>query len=148
MNTTTKLERKTAIHGVPWEKAYGYYQAVQVKDVIYVSGQLSHDKDGNFIAPAELGADGKPTDYSTMEAQMRQTYQNAIAMLAEFGATLDDVVEENLFVLDVDAAFAVAAKVRSDMYGVERPLCASNLIGVARLALPVQLIEIGFRAVK
>ncbi len=147
MNTSTTLERKTAVHGVPWEDAYSYYQAVQVKDVIYVSGQLSHDKDGNFIAPAELGADGKPVDFSTMEAQMRQTYKNAIAMLAEFGATLDDVVEETLFVTDVDAAFSVAGKVRNEMYGVPRPLCASNLIGVTRLALPVQLIEISFRAV-
>ncbi|WP_306396026.1 RidA family protein [Telluria beijingensis] len=147
MNTNTNLERKTAAHGVPWEEAYSYYQAVQVKDVIYVSGQLSHDKDGNFIAPAELGADGKPVDGSAMEAQMRQTYKNAIAMLAEFGATLDDVVEETLFVTDVEAAFAVAGKVRKEMYGVPRPLCASNLIGVAGLSQPVQLIEITFRAV-
>ncbi|MEH6436424.1 RidA family protein [Massilia sp. DD77] len=147
MNTTAQLERKTAVHGVPWEDAYAYYQAVQVKDVIYVSGQLSHDKEGNFVAPATLDTQGKPADFSAMEAQMRQTYKNAISMLAEFGATLDDVVEETLFVLDVDAAFAVASKVRSDMYGRARPLCASNLIGVSRLALPVQLIEISFRAV-
>lgn len=147
MNTTTSLERKTAVHGVPWEESYSYYQAVRVKDVIYVSGQLSHDKEGKFIAPAELGADGKPVDASTMEAQMRQTYKNTVAMLAEFGATLADVVEETLFVTDVEAAFAVAGKVRSEMYGVARPLCASNLIGVSQLSQPVQLIEISFRAV-
>jgi enamine deaminase RidA (YjgF/YER057c/UK114 family) len=67
--------------------------------------------------------------------------------LAEFGATLDDVVEETLYVLDVDAAFAVAGKVRKELYGVDRPRCASNLIGVSRLAFPAQLIEVTFRAV-
>lgn len=147
MNNTAPLVRKVANHGVAWEDIYGYCQAVQVKDVVYVSGQLGHDKEGNLVAPAPLDAQGQPTDFSGMEAQMRQTYRNAIALLAEFGATLDDVVEETLYVLDVDAAFAVAGKVRKEMYGVERPLVASNLIGVTRLALPPQLIEVTFRAI-
>ena len=29
--------------GMPWEKEYGYAQAVKVGDSIYVSGQVSHD---------------------------------------------------------------------------------------------------------
>ena len=147
MNHTAALVRKVANHGVAWEDIYGYCQAVQVKDVVYLSGQLGHDKEGNLVAPAPLDAYGKPTDFSGMEQQMRQTYLNAIALLAEFGATLDDVVEETLYVLDVDAAFAVAGKVRKEMYGAERPLVASNLIGVTRLALPPQLIEVTFRAI-
>jgi 2-iminobutanoate/2-iminopropanoate deaminase len=28
---------------MPWEKEYGYAQAVKVKDIIYLSGQMSHD---------------------------------------------------------------------------------------------------------
>ncbi len=147
MTSTAALVRKVANHGVAWEDIYGYCQAVQVKDVVYLSGQLGHDGEGKLVAPAPLDAQGKPTDFSGMEQQMRQTYLNAIALLAEFGATLDDVVEETLYVLDVDAAFAVAGKVRKDMYGTERPLVASNLIGVTRLALPPQLIEVTFRAI-
>lgn len=147
MNTTAPLEKKIANHGVAWEDAFGYCQAVQVKDTIYLSGQLSHDKDGAMVAPAELDEHGKPVDFSTMEAQMRQTYLNAISLLAEFGATLDDVVEETLYVLDVDAAFAAAGKVRKELYGRPQPRCASNLIGVTRLAIPSQLIEVTFRAV-
>lgn len=147
MHTTVPLSKKVANHGVAWEDIYGYCQAVQVKDVIYVSGQLAHDHAGALLAPAPLDAHGRPTDFSNMEAQMRQTYLNAVTLLAEFGATLDDVVEETLYVLDVDAAFAVAGKVRKELYGVERPQCASNLIGVSRLAFPAQLIEVTFRAV-
>lgn len=140
-------KHKVANHGVAWEGIYGYVQAIQVKDTIYVSGQLSHDGAGKLVAPAAVDAAGRPVDFSQMEAQMRQTYVNAAAMLAGFGATLDDVVEETLYVLDVDAAFAVAGKVRKEAYGAEQPAVASNLIGVTRLAFPAQLVEVTFRAV-
>lgn len=147
LDANTPLAKKVAHFGLAWEKIYGYAQAVQVKDTIYLSGQLSHDKLGNLVAPAQLDAAGKPVDFSAMEQQMRQTYVNAIALLGQFGASLDNVVEETLYVLDVDAAFAVAGKVRKLMYGDDQPQCASNLIGVARLAFPEQLVEIAFRAV-
>ena len=139
--------KKTSSFGVAWESLYGYVQAVQVKDTLYVSGQLSHDREGNLIAPAELDQHGKPADFSAMEAQMRQTYQNIVELLAEFGASLDNLVEETLFVIDVPAAFAAAGPVRKAFYGTERPQVASNLIGVSGLAFPQQLIEITLRAV-
>ncbi len=140
-------EGKVANFGVAWEGLYGYVQAIRVKDMVYLSGQLSHDREGALLAPALLDAAGKPADFGQMEAQMRQTYRNAATLLAEFGATLDDVVEETLYVLDVDAAFAVAGAVRKEAYGVELPQVASNLIGVTRLAFPAQLVEIAMRAV-
>jgi enamine deaminase RidA (YjgF/YER057c/UK114 family) len=139
--------KEAAYFGVAWEDAYGYAQAIKVGDTIFLSGQLSHDEKGNLIAPAALDKSGKPTGFSMMEQQMRAAYGNAVKILARFGATLDNVVEETLYVLDVDSAFAVAGTVRKEAYGTARPQCASNLIGVARLAFPEQLIEIGFKAV-
>lgn len=147
MSVTNKIQKKVVNWGVAWEGAYGYVQGLQVKDTIYISGQLSHDRSGALVAPAALDGAGKPADYTQMEEQVRQTYRNAVELLAEFGATLDHVVEETLYVLDVDAAFAAAGKVRKEMYGSEQPQCASNLIGVSRLAFPAQLVEITFRAV-
>src|SRR3546814_9334384 len=90
---------------------------------------------------------GVPADFSMIEEQMRVTYDNTAKVLANLGASLDDVVEETLYVLDVDAAFVVAGKVRKEAYGNAKPMCASNLIGVSRLAFPDQLIEIAFKAV-
>jgi enamine deaminase RidA (YjgF/YER057c/UK114 family) len=145
--TTPANGKETVYFGVPWEEAYGYAQAIKVGDTIYLSGQLSHDDKGTMIAPAALDASGKPADFSRMEEQMRMTYANAAKLLARFRATLDHVVEETLYVLDVDAAFAVAGKVRKEAYAVARPRCVSNLIGVSRLAFPEQLIEIAFKAV-
>ena len=122
--------------GMPWEDAYGYAQAVKVDDTIYVSGQLSHDAEGNMVGAA-------PPD---MEAQMRQTYANAKKILAKFGATLDDVVEEVIYVTDMDTAFAAAGPVRKEAYGSSRPAVASTILVTSRLALAAQLIEIKFVA--
>lgn len=142
--TTTKT---IANLGVAWEQTFGYAQAVQVKDTIYISGQLSQDGDGKMVAPATLDAQGRPVDFEPMEAQIRQSYVNAKKLLSEFGATLDDVVEETLFVLDVASAFAAGSKVRKEIYGTDTPSVASNLIGVSALAFPEQIVEITFRAV-
>jgi enamine deaminase RidA (YjgF/YER057c/UK114 family) len=122
--------------GMPWEDVYGYAQAVKFHDTIYVSGQLSHDAEGNMVGAT-------PPD---MEAQMRQTYVNAKKILAKFGATLDDVVEEVIYVTDMDTAFAAAGPVRKEAYGSPRPAVASTILVTSRLALAAQLVEIKFVA--
>jgi enamine deaminase RidA (YjgF/YER057c/UK114 family) len=146
-NATAANGKEAAYHGFPAEDDYGYAQAIKIGNTIHVSGQLSQDDKGNLIAPAALDESGKSADFSTMAEQMRVTYANAAKILARFGATLDHVVEETLYVLDVDTAFAVAGKVRKEAYAKAWPQCASNLIGVTRLAFPEQLIEIVFKAV-
>ena len=132
--------------GMPWEEQYGYAQAVKVDDMIYVSGQLSHDDHGNMVGAAPLDDSGRIRDYSNMETQMRQTYANAKKLLNQFGATLDNVVEEVLYVRDMDTAFAVAGAVRKEAYGSRKPAVASTMLVTPRLAFPTQLIEIKFVA--
>ena len=119
--------------GMPWEDQFGYCQAVKVDDTLYVSGQLGHDDQGNMIG-------------SNMETQMRQTYVNAKKILGEFGATLDNVVEEVIYVTDMDAAMGVAGPVRKEAYGLEKPQVACTILVTPRLAFPAQLIEIKFVA--
>ena len=113
-NTTAANGKEAAYHGVPAEDDYGYAQAIKIGNTIHVSGQLSQDDKGTMIAPAALDESGKPADFSMMAEQMRVTYANAAKILAHFGATLDHVVEETLYVIDVDEAFAVAGKVRKE----------------------------------
>ena len=119
--------------GLPWEESYGFAQAVKVGDTIYVSGQLGLDDQGNMI-------------YSNMETQMRQTYANAKKILSQFGATLENVVEEVLYVTDMETAFAAAGPVRKEAYASQRPAVASTIVVTPRLSLPTQLIEIKFIA--
>jgi len=142
-----KNGKEVAHFGVPWEKTYGYSQAVRVGNTIYLAGQLSHDDNGDFIGPATLDGSGRPIDTSNVELQMRTTYANAAKVLASFGAGLEHVVEEVLYVIDMDSAFAVAGPVRKAAYGTDSPQCVSTIVQVTRLALPQQLIEVSFTAV-
>lgn len=147
MSTERRLPKQSADHGVPWEEAYGYAQAVKVGNTIYISGQLSHDQHGNVVGPAKLDGSGKIIDSSNIELQMRMSYENAARLLQTFGASLDNVVEDVIYVTDFDAAFAVAGEVRKAAYKINRPVCASTIVGVTRLAFPEQMVEISFTAV-
>ena len=46
------VQKEAGTLGMPWEQSYGYAQAVRVGDTIWVSGQLSHDNEGNIVGPA------------------------------------------------------------------------------------------------
>ena len=73
--------------GVPWEKDFNYAQGVKVGNLIFVAGQLAHSQ--------KSGEDweyGKVTVGKNFEEQFRQTLENIKAVLAHYGATMDDVV--------------------------------------------------------
>ena len=139
-------DKETQGLGMPWEDLFGYAQAVKVGSTIYVSGQLGHDDEGNIVGPAPLDENGKILDHSNIEIQMRRTYANAKKILSRYGATLENVVEEVIYVTDMDEGFAAAVAVRKEAYGAEKPKVASTIITTSRLALPTQLIEIKFIA--
>jgi 2-iminobutanoate/2-iminopropanoate deaminase len=123
------INKETKSLGMPWEKEYGYAQAVKVGDTIYLSGQVSHDDRGNIVGLRD------------MEAQMRQAYTNIQKVLAQYGATMDNVVDEVLFVTDMDTAFAAAVKCRREVFS-GTPVVASTIVQIQRLAFPDLLIEI------
>ena len=112
---------------MPWEKDYA--QSVKVGDTIYLSGQVSHDDEGNLVGSGD------------MEAQLRQVYLNIQKLLAQQGATMENIVDEILFVTDMDTAFAAAVKCRNDIFG-GTPAVASTIVQIQRLAFPEYLIEI------
>ena len=122
------LQKEVKTLGVPWEGQYGYVQAVRVDDTIYVSGQLSHDDRGNMIGAAPLDDLGNIRDHSNMEIQMRQSYANAKKVLGEFGVTLENVVEEVLYVTNMEKAFALARSERKLMDHKRRKLIEIKLI--------------------
>ena len=123
------INKETKSLGMPWEKEYGYSQAVKVGDTIYLSGQVSHDDRGNIVGLRD------------MEAQMRQAYTNIQKLLAQYGATIDNIVDEILFVTDMDTAFAAAVKCRREVFS-GTPIVASTIVQIERLAFPELMIEI------
>jgi enamine deaminase RidA (YjgF/YER057c/UK114 family) len=76
-----------------------------------------------------------------MEAQMRQAYANLQRVLAQYGATVENIVDEILFVTDMDTAFAAAVKCRQDIFS-GTPVVASTIVQIQRLAFPELMIEI------
>jgi 2-iminobutanoate/2-iminopropanoate deaminase len=115
--------------GMPWEKDYGYSQTVKVGDTIHIPGQAGHDDQGNILG------------HGNTEVQMRQAYVNLKKVLAQYGATTENVVDEILFVTDMDAAFATVPKARKERFG-PNPVVASTIVQIQRLAFPELMIEI------
>lgn len=123
------ISKETASLNMPWEQEYGYSQAVRVGDTIYLSGQVSHDDTGKIFGLGD------------METQMRRAYANVQKVLARYGATMADIVDEVLFVTDMDAAFAARVKCRQEVFS-GNPVVASTIVQIQRLAFPDLMIEI------
>ncbi len=115
--------------GMPWENEYGYSQAVKVGDTIYLSGQVGHDDKGNVLGVGD------------MEVQMRAAYANVKKVLAQYGATMDNVVDEVLFVTDMEAAFAARVTLKQEVFSGP-PVLGSTIVQIQRLAFPELMIEI------
>jgi 2-iminobutanoate/2-iminopropanoate deaminase len=124
------INKEAKSFGMPWEKEYGYSQAVKVDNTIYLSGQVSHDDKGNIVGRGD------------METQMRQAYENIKKVLAQYGATMDNVVDEVLFVTDMDAAFAARVKCKQEVFSSNNPVLTSTIVQIQRLAFPELMVEI------
>jgi enamine deaminase RidA (YjgF/YER057c/UK114 family) len=114
---------------MPWEKEYGYSQAVKVGDTIYLSGQISHDETGEIVGVGDV------------EAQIRQAYVNIKKLLADYGAGVENIVDETWFVTDIEAGDAVAGKLRKEIFFGSSAV-ALTVVQIQRLAFPELLVEI------
>lgn len=115
--------------GQPWEKEFGYVQSVRAQDTVYISGQMG------------INGEGILENKEDMEAQMRQAYSNVAKILQEYHADMQNVVEEVMFVTNMNSAMTVTPKVRKEFYGQE-PQVTTTLVQVDRLAFPDALVEI------
>lgn len=120
-------DKKIAALGMPWEKEYGYAQAVKHRDTVWVSGQLGHDERGAL--------------HEGMENQMRQTYANIGNLLKGFDMGAESIMEEVLYVTEMATAFEARKKLGYEFYP-DPMAVASTIVVVNGLALPGQLIEI------
>ncbi|EED31150.1 putative translation initiation inhibitor,yjgFfamily [gamma proteobacterium NOR5-3] len=105
-------------------------QGVQAGESLYLSGQVGMREDGS-------------TPDNIVE-QVTVAYANIASVLAEFGATMDNIVDETFLVTDVTEAMTNLEAIfaaRQQAYG-QRPDVTQTLIGVAALLLPELKIEI------
>ena len=120
-------QRKAHNPAWPWTEKFRISQAVQVGDTIYVSGQGPLDLEGHLVGEGD------------MAAQSRQVFANIRAVLAEGGATMDDVVKITSFITDT-SRYAEYSAARAEAFPNHIP--ASSTVTVADLVLPGMLVEV------
>ncbi|MFD4633753.1 RidA family protein [Streptomyces sp. NPDC058284] len=129
---------RNAVNPVTWSVEMGFNQGEVVSGhsrTLYISGQTAMSKEG------------KPEHDGDMGAQLALSIDNIEAVLAEAGMTLSNLVRLNVYTTDVDLLFQhygalagrlVAAKVAP----------TTTMLGVTRLAIPGQMVELEGTAVE
>jgi enamine deaminase RidA (YjgF/YER057c/UK114 family) len=111
-------------------KPPGYTHVVEVTGpgrTVYFAGQLGVDKTG------KIGRDARE--------QMMLAFENLKAALASVGATFENVVKINNYLVDIGTNLAVYREVRDKYVNTAAPP-ASTAVGVPALAIPGALFEI------
>ncbi len=112
--------------GWGWDDTFGFSQAVQAGDFLFIAGQVALDSDGNIVGKGD------------MKAQTKQVFENTKAILDSAGATFDDIVDLTLFVVDVSRIKEIR-EARSEYIKQDPP--SMTAVGVTRLIMPELLLE-------
>lgn len=111
-------------------RGYTHVVTVQGGRLVFVSGQVAVDKDGQIVGRGDL------------KAQAFKAAENLAAALKGAGATMADIVKMNTYVVNYKQDdYRAVSEMRRAMFPKENPP-ASTLIGVASLAVDGLLIEI------
>lgn len=128
---------RTSVNPVTWSAPMGFDQGVVVSGAsrtLYVSGQTA------------MSADGVPQHEGDVAAQLALSLDNLEAVLAGAGMSLADVVRLTVYSTDIDGLmphYGVLAG-RLGAAGVSPP---TTMLGVVRLAVPGQVVELEATAV-
>lgn len=118
-------------------KTGSYSQGIQVTcgdvDWIFVTGQIAMDADGNVVSPGDIAG------------QADFIFNNISKILAEAGATLDDVVKAQLFLTDM-RLFGQVSPVRNKYFENSQPV--STMVEVKALVKAGCMLEIEVIAMK
>lgn len=104
-----------------------YTHAVRFGDLLFVSGCVGADKDGNVVGDDDAAE------------QARQALTNIEKILAAAGATFADVCKVTVYLTNIGDREKINP-VRQEFFGDARP--ASTLIEISRLALAGAKVEI------
>ena len=111
----------------PWAEKFGFHLGIRVENTVYVSGTVAWDRDGNLV-----GQDN-------MLEQSRQAFSNVKEILAQAGATMDDVGKINAFLTDINR-YAEYSAARAEAFTNNIP--ASTAVATPALVEPGLLIDI------
>ncbi|WP_329039452.1 RidA family protein [Streptomyces sp. NBC_01725] len=130
------MERVT-VNPVKWSLDMGFNQGEVVSGhtrTLYISGQTA------------MSVDGKPEHEGDMAAQLALSADNLEAVLAEAGMSLANLVRLNVYTTDVDLLFPHYGLLAARL-GAAGVAPTTTMLGVTRLAIPGQLVELEGTAV-
>jgi enamine deaminase RidA (YjgF/YER057c/UK114 family) len=119
---------KQVFHLNPYERDFGYSQAVLIDKTLYISGTVAADETGRLVAAGD------------MAGQLRAAYSNIRRTLEAHGATFEEVVKETIYTTNMDELLK-AADLRFEFYDKER-LPTTSWVQVQRLVDPGFLVQI------
>lgn len=128
---------RTAVNPVSWSVAMGFNQGELVSGhtrTLYCSGQTA------------MSADGRPEHDGDMAAQLALSLANLEAVLGEAGMSLANLVRLNVYTTDVDLLFQHYGVLAARL-GAAQVSPSTTMLGLTRLAIPGQLVELEGTAV-
>ncbi|WP_432485296.1 RidA family protein [Kineococcus esterisolvens] len=128
---------RTAVNPVTWSLELGFNQGELVSGhtrTLYCSGQTA------------MSGDGRPQHEGDMAAQLALSLDNVEAVLAEAGMSLTNLVRLNVYTTDVDLLFQHYGVLASRL-GAARVSPTTTMLGMTRLAIPGQMVELEGTAV-
>ncbi|MGY0235324.1 RidA family protein [Longispora urticae] len=128
---------RTAVNPVTWSAELGFHQGELVSGhtrTLYCSGQTA------------MSAEGRPEHDGDMAAQLALSLDNLEAVLGGADMSLGNLVRLNVYTTDVDLLFQHYGVLAARL-GAARVAPATTMLGVTRLAIPGQLVELEGTAV-
>ena len=109
-----------------------YSQGIRVDNTIYVAGQLPVDDEFKIVAEGDVAG------------QTRKVFDNMTEVLAEAGATLQDVVQVEIYVKNINVVSTIGP-IRREYFSPNKPI--ATLVQISELVHPDALIEVSAIAV-
>ena len=128
---------RTPVNPVTWSEEMGFNQGEVVSGhtrTLYISGQTA------------MSGDGRPQHDGDMAAQLALSLDNLEAVLVEADMSLASLVRLNVYTTDVDLLFQYYGVLASRL-GAAGVVPTSTMLGVTRLAIPGQMVELEGTAV-
>ncbi|MGW4051218.1 RidA family protein [Streptomyces sp. NPDC004779] len=123
---------RTAVNPVTWSVERGFNQGEVVSGqtrTLYLSGQTA------------MSGEGRPLHDGDMAAQLTLSIENVEAVLTAAGMSLADLVRLNVYTTDVDLLFRHYGVLAARL-GAARVAPTTTMLGVTRLAIPGQMVEL------
>lgn len=129
--------QRIAVNPVTWSLKMGFNQGEIVAGetrTLYCSGQTAMSSDGN------------PQHEGDIAAQLALSLENLEAILGEADMSLANLVRLNVYTTDVDQLFPHYGVLASRLDAAEAAP-TTTMLGVTRLAIPGQMVELEGTAV-